>query len=192
MAKPPITVTKLGNSGEFLARIKGIGKIATYVGIPAGSSSVRNATALNKAKKIKNIVSKKSRRRKEKLSLISAFGEVSNAQLLYWFSKGSPLRGQPGRPVLEAAIHAHGNKEPISALVAEAVAADLAGRHYLSQQLLKKAGALAAKVSRDWFTDSRNNWAPNSYNTLRRKHGDTPGIDTDIMRQAITHIEKEI
>lgn len=191
MAKPPITVTKIGDSGEFLARIKGIANLATYVGIPAGSSSVRNKTAADKAKKISVLSRKKQRRRKEKLALISMFGDVSNAQLLHWFSKGSPLTGQPPRPVLEAAIHAPGNKEPIANLVAQAIKANLDGKPALSKQLLIKAGALSAKVSRDWFFDSRNNWARNANETLRKKHGDNPGINTDIMRQAITHFEKE-
>jgi hypothetical protein len=188
MAKPPITVTRISSAGDFLARIKGIGQLATYVGIPGSSDRMEDAS--KRANKFTSL-RKRNRRLRKRLKRIAA-GSATNAELLYWFSKGSPLRNQPPRLVLEAAIHAPGNKEKISALVAESSLQYAKGQIYRSKQTLKQAGALSAKICRQWFFDPRNGWAPNNYNTVRKKGSEQPGIDTNEMRMAITHVEKEI
>lgn len=191
MAKPTVVVTKLSGSGDFLARIKTVGKLQTLVGIPAGSADSRKAIAAKRA--IKMTSPRKSRQKfKKEMDIVAQFASASNAQLLFWFSAGSPLRNQPARPVIEAAIHAPGNKEDISSLISLSIQAELAGKNHESREFLKRAGARAAKASRDWFEDSRNNWAPNAYSTSRKKQSDITGVATGIMRAAITHVEKEI
>lgn len=191
MAKVPISLVKVGDSEEFLTRIKGIGQLATYVGIPASSSRDRSSDLIGRASKI--ISPRKSRQRlKAKLANLAHSNTTSNAQLLYYFSKGSPLKGQPPRPVIEAAIHAPWNQRKIADKVAMAIQAHSQGKFYQSKVYLKSAGATAAAAAREWFYDPRNGWAPNAYATIRKKESEIAGIDTDVMRMAITHTEKEI
>ncbi len=186
-----MTVTKVNESGDFLARIKGVGGLATYVGIPANSA--RNRIDLIN-KRAARFHSQRKKRRELKDYLISPTftSFMSNAEVLAKFTRGSPLTNQPPRPVLEPAMHAEGNKEEISALVAESVSLYSKGQKYKSKLKLKSAGARAAKAARSWFTDPRNNWAPNAPKTIRAKGRDAPGLDTEIMRAAITHVEKEV
>jgi len=186
MAKSPVTVLKTNNSGGFLKRLKAIGTLATYVGIPSDSPVERAKQLAFKASlKTKTI-------RRTRAAKLLKRNTIGNAHALYIFSKGSQLRAQPPRPVIEPALLAPGNKERISAKIAESSLAFAKGQNYISKQLLASAGAMGAKASRDWFTDSRNNWAPNSASTIAHKGFDSPGIDTGTMVSAITHIEKEI
>jgi hypothetical protein len=187
--KHRVTVTKEGNSAEFLARLKTVGNLATYVGIPASSTRGRTAALLKKAKKSTSKRKQRLSVKKMILSLVES-NDMNNATLLYIFSRGSSLNNQPPRPVIEPALEAY--REDISAKIAKAVAAYADGRIYESKILLASAGAFAAKVARDWFTDSENGWAANTESTLRGKYGDQPGIMTGIMRAAITHTEKEV
>ncbi len=191
MAKSPVTVTKLNASGDFLARIKGIGGIATYVGIPAASTRDRSKRIKARAAKFTSR-KKASKRMKLRLERIAKLNTASNAQLLHWFSRGSGLHNQPPRPVLEPAIHADGNKQEIAALVAQAVDLNLKGQSYNSKIKLRSAGARAAKAARQWFTDPRNGWADNASRTEQRKGRNAPGLDTEVMKNAITHVEREI
>lgn len=189
--KNPVSVARISNTGDFLARIKGIGGIATYVGIPAASPRSRTKDIRERAAKFVS-GKKKSKATKKRLKKIAKINTETNAQLLHYFSKGSVLRKQPPRPVLEPAIHADGNKQEIAALVAEAINFEINGQHYESKLKLKSAGARAAKAARQWFTDPRNGWADNAFRTQQRKGRNSPGLDTEIMRRAITHVEREI
>jgi len=186
----PVSTVRFSDSENFFAKIKAIGGFSTYIGIPAASA--RNRSSLIAARADKFSSPRKAKKKiKNYLLSISKTNRVSNAQILFWFSKGSYIRQQPARPVLEPAIHADGNKQEISDLVAQAVKAELAGQHYKAKALLTRAGARAAKAARDWFTDSRNDWAENARRTEQRKGRNAPGLDTQIMRGAITHVEKE-
>lgn len=142
-------------------------------------------------------------------------GHINNAELLFIFTNGSPARHQPPRPVIEPAIMAPGNKEPIARELEEAAAAWLHHEPKKALQFLKRAGTAARDASKAWFTDPRNNWAPNAPSTIRAKlahlgpkrsreahaliaaqGGDTtgvvvPGIDTGAMRKAITYVVRQ-
>jgi hypothetical protein len=182
---------KFTTSMDLLAKIKTIGSIATYIGIPAGEATDRSKKIKDRANKFYSS-RKSSSKTKGYLLRASKENTVGNAQLLYWFSRGSYLNNQPARPVLEPSMHADGNRQEIAALVAEAVRLHSTGQKYLAQKKLKSAGARAAKAARDWFKDSRNGWAENALRTERRKGRNAPGLDTEIMRASITHVEKEI
>jgi hypothetical protein len=186
----PVTVIKTSSTEGFLKRIKGIGERVVYVGIPAGSTRGRAKDVKIRAGRF---ISLNPRRRKIKARLkkMSKLTNVSNAQALYLFSKGSALRNQPARPVLEPAIIAPGNRQRIADLIAKSTLEYSHGRLYESKRLLKSAGVVAEKVCKAWFTDPRNNWAPNAQRTIQSKGKDAPGLDTEIMRAAITHIEKD-
>lgn len=137
---------------------------------------------------------------------------INNAEALFIFSKGSPLRGQPPRPVMEPAIQADGNRQRIARNLAKASKAALHGDQDGMVEFLDKAGTVGESASKRWFRDSRNGWPANAPSTVRAKLGKlsakkraaalqaiqdaggnqtgivTPGIDTGQMRRAITHV----
>ena len=132
---------------------------------------------------------------------------VSNAELLFIFSNGSPLRGQPARQVIEPAIEEPATAERIARALAEASTAALDGNEAGMMDALDRAGTIGESAAKRWFTDSRNGWQQNAASTIRAKSGkkvmgpvplvgqseewdsaNTPGIDTGQMRRAITHV----
>jgi len=113
---------------------------------------------------------------------------VNNAELLFIFTNGSPLRGQPPRVVIEAAIEATPTKDLIAKELAASAGAALDGDEKEMVRHLDRAGTIGESASKRWFTDPRNNWAPNAPSTIKAKGSDTPGIDTGQMRRAMTHV----
>jgi hypothetical protein len=170
---PNITVARTSNSKQLQDRLKTIGKRAAYVGIPSGSSSDRSASLLAMARNA--ATNKKKNPAKISKLLNSAVEDVTNAELLYIFSKGSPMRNQPARPVIEPAIEADGNKQIIAREIAESVKASLDGSQAGVTKGLKRAGMAGQNAARGWFTDSRNGWAQNAPSTIRQKLGTLKG-----------------
>ena len=118
--------------------------------------------------------------------------KVGNAELLYILSHGSPVRGIPARPVIEPAIKADGNRQPISEQLNLAVQAMLQGDVKGVERYLKLAGVVASNACKAWFLDSRNNWAPNKPATIKAKGSDKPLIDTGSLRKAITYVVRQV
>lgn len=121
-------------------------------------------------------------------------GEISNAELLFIHTNGSPLRGIPARPVIEPAIK--DDKEVITKLLGEALKATLEGDISRTKTYLNAAGLEGENASKDWFTSPKNNWPPNAVSTMvaKRKKGSTdpkPLIDTGELRKSITYVIKE-
>ena len=115
-------------------------------------------------------------------------GGIGNAALLYIHTNGSPVRHIPARPVIEPAIKAEGNREIIAEQLKLAGKAILDKNANAAESHLRRAGKIGANVSKRWFTDPRNNWAPNAPSTIARKKSDQPLIDTGALRQAITFV----
>jgi|SRR6185312_1860957 len=111
---------------------------------------------------------------------------INNASVLYVFSKGSPLRGTPPRPVLEPAIEK--DKRLITPELGAAGKAMFEENPTEVSRHLNRAGTIAANSAKRMFTDPQNGWAPNAPSTIRAKGSDRPGIDTGAMRRAITHV----
>ncbi len=116
-------------------------------------------------------------------------GAINNASLAFIQSKGSSLRGIPPRPFLEPSIEA--NKQIITPHLEAAASAVLEESPERAERELKLAGTVAANAAKRWFTDPRNNWAPNAPATIKRKGSDKPLIDTGAMRAAITSVVRE-
>jgi hypothetical protein len=155
------------------------------VGIPEGDD--RKAGLLERASMLKLTKSGKVTKLAQKL-IDAAKSPISNAELLFLFTNGSPLRGTPGRVVIEAAIEAEPTKDLIAKEMAAAAAAALDGDEKGMMDHLDRAGTIAESASKRWFTDPRNGWEPNAPSTIRAKGSETPGISTGQMRRAITHI----
>ena len=155
------------------------------VGIPEGDD--RKADLLARASLMKLTKTGKVTAAAKAL-LEAAKSPISNAELLFIFTNGSPLRGQPPRVVIEAAIEAEPTKSLIAKEMAAASVAALEGNEKSMVEHLDRAGTIAESASKRWFTDPRNGWEPNAPSTIRAKGSETPGIDTGQMRRAITHI----
>ncbi len=118
-------------------------------------------------------------------------GEVTNAQLVYLHTHGSPLAGIPARPIIEPAIEAPDNQALITKQLGAAARAALDQQPNATNQHLNQAGMLGSNAAKRWFTDDRNGWAPNSPATIKRKGSDRPLIDTAQMRRSITFLVED-
>lgn len=117
--------------------------------------------------------------------------EINNAQLLFIFTNGSPMRGIPARPVLQPAIKDPTNKAVITKQLAAAAQGAFAANEQQLRNGLGGAGTAASNAARQWFTSPKNGWPPNSAATIAAKGSSTPGIDTGQLRRAITYIVDE-
>jgi len=115
-------------------------------------------------------------------------GNVNNAELLFWHTKGSPVHGYPARPLIEPALEASGNKERIEedlGVVAElAMKGDAKG----AKEFLGIAGQDAVNMIQLWFDDPRNGWQPDAPATIKRKGSEEVLRDTHEMQKAITYV----
>jgi hypothetical protein len=118
-------------------------------------------------------------------------GEVTNAQLMYLHTNGSTLQRIPARPVIEPAIQASDNKAIITGKLGNAARAVLDGQPNEARQQLEAAGIAGSNAAKRWFTDPRNNWAPNSPETERQKGSSRPLINTGQLRRAITYLVED-
>ena len=112
----------------------------------------------------------------------------SAAHELYIQAHGSPLWASPPRPIIEPAITAPGNKEQIAEQLAKVAQLAMGGKVPQAKPQLRRLGLLGQNIVRKWFTDPRNNWAPNSPATLARKGSSRPLVDTGMLRRAITYV----
>lgn len=180
-----ITLARKSGAVTLFKRVAGISKISALVGIPATNKAERKTQLVDMAAKAKG-------KKQKKLKAASFSNDVNNAELLYIHSKGSPARHIPARPVLEPAVQADGNRQPIAREIARSVKARLDGGAKESPVVGMKRAALAGQnAARKWFTDSRNNWKPNAPATIKAKGSSRPLIDTGAMRNAIVGVVVE-
>jgi hypothetical protein len=179
MTGPKITIARKSGVKALAQRVVGITKYSALVGIPAAGTAERSAQLLRMA-------GKSSKKLKK-----AAKNDVTNAELLFLLSKGSPLRHQPARPVLEPAVEADGNKQPIARELAASVKSSLDGDKDAALKGMMRAALAGQNAARKWFTDPRNGWAPNAPSTIARKGSDRPGIDSGAMRAAIVGLVRE-
>ena len=183
MTGPEITIARKSGAAALAKRIAGLSKLAAYVGIPAEGTK-RSSQLLEMVGKVKGM------RKKARLTK-AATEDVNNAELLFIFSKGSPLHHQPPRPVLEPAVETEDAKRTIGRELAASTKASLDGNHDLAVKKMKRAALAGQNAARKIFTDKTNGWAPNAPSTIKAKGSDRPGIDTGAMRAAIIGLVKE-
>ena len=158
-----ISVEKVSNKDQYKKLLEFVKNNELYVGIPQETSS-----------------------RKED-------NEITNAEILFIQTYGSPVNNIPPRPVIEPAIE--NSRERISKMMSEAVKTAIEGNYQGAIDKLKAVGMLAQNKCRAWFVDERNGWPPNAPSVYRRKlkKGSTdpkPLIDTGEMRKSITYFVK--
>ncbi|HEX4065107.1 MAG TPA: hypothetical protein VHZ09_03710 [Acidobacteriaceae bacterium] len=170
------------------ARVSHLDRMSVSVGIPAGSADDRQV-AINAAFLKLTGNSKKVKRRRMRL-VNAAEQDITNAELLYIFSKGSPMRGQPARPVLEPAIASDEGRASINPEMAAVIQSVLSGNKREAVRHLNRAGMAGRNVARRFF-HAQNGWAPNAPSTIKAKGSDVAGIDSGEMRNAITFVVEE-
>lgn len=188
-----VNVKHTENAGGFnglVSRLQKLKKRRLMVGIPEKKAARQNEH-INNAQLLYILshgVRKKSMR-DEMQPKLDAGMKYSAAYQLYIMSHGSPLWQIPPRPVLEPAIEAH--KGAISTLFRDVIKAAARGDESALQRALIVCGIAAQNYCRDWFTDPRNGWPPNSPRTIKMKGSARPLIDTGTMRKAITYVVEE-
>lgn len=99
---------------------------------------------------------------------------VTNAELAFIHTNGSPIKGIPARPFIEPAIEDRDNRQIINEHLKSATEAAMDGDKAGAIKELENAGAEAQEFVRDWFTNPKNNWPPLSPVTIaaraRRKY----------------------
>ncbi len=116
--------------------------------------------------------------------------KITNAALMYIHTNGSELRGIPRRPVIEPAIKAHSDE--IQKELAKAATLALEGNKSQAKAQLKTTGLIGANAAKDWFTDPRNGWPPNSEATIVEKlykQAKGSGEPAKIARAAVRYYE---
>ena len=116
-------------------------------------------------------------------------GSVTNAELLYIHTNGSPTNNIPPRPVIEPAIQ--DSKEEIGTLIKEAILKALEGETGGAMAGMEKAGLQGENAAKGWFTNPKNNWAGNAESTIKQKGSSRPLIDTAQLRNSITYVVKK-
>jgi hypothetical protein len=181
---PTITIARQSGAAALIKRMAGLTKLAAYVGVPASGDAARSEQLLEMAGLAKG--------KKKKAQLVKAAKtDVTNAELLFIHTNGSPINKIPARPVLQPAIQADGNKQSIAREIEASIKASLDGDKPLAEKKMMRAALAGQNSARRWFTDSRNGWAPNTPGTIKRKGSDRPLIDTGALRASIIGVVKE-
>ena len=115
--------------------------------------------------------------------------DITNAELLYIHTNGSPANNIPPRPVVEPAIQ--DSKEEIGTLLKEAILKALEGDTGGAMAGMEKAGLQGENAAKGWFTNPKNNWAGNAESTIKQKGSSRPLIDTAQLRNSITYVVKK-
>lgn len=109
---------------------------------------------------------------------------VTNAELMYIHSYGSPINSIPARPTIEPAIEK--NRVVIAQILRGGMAGTLTGNLASGDAALKRAGTFAVAKAKEMFGSSE--LAPNAPSTIRMKGSSAPLIDTGQLRNAITFV----
>lgn len=182
---------------DYIERIE---KYDVLVGIPAETSGRRQQGITNAELAFihtNGVVSRGNMAQIQKLREQTG-STYTKAQQMFIQSHGSPAYRVPPRPIIEPAIEDEENSAKIQIFLDKAVDAFLDGNEEVGKQNLEKAGMMAQNVVRDWFTNPKNNWAPNAPSTIKawqRKHNTlgsdkNPLIDLGELRKSITYVVK--
>lgn len=117
--------------------------------------------------------------------------EITNAELLYIHTNGSPVNNIPARPVIEPAIY--NDSERLSKMLMTGFKQLCNGDVEKCDRTLQLIGIRAQKVCRGWFDNPANGWPLNSPGVIAAKlrKGSTnpkPLVDTNELRKSITYV----
>lgn len=115
---------------------------------------------------------------------------ITNAQLLFIHTNGSPVNNVPARPVVEPAIEK--DNERLIGMLKKVALLAMSGDFEAAIEQLRLTGMRGQNVVRAYFTDEGNGWPPNAPSVAAAKiaRGSTnprPLIDTGELRKSITY-----
>lgn len=179
--------SRMGGIAGLVKRLTGLTKKSVYVGIPQSASS-RPDEEINNASLLyihTHGIRRRSMIRAMEISMNQGM-KYSEAFKLYVFSHGSPLWHSPPRPVIEPALA--NSKDRINRGMARVFVAAASGVSGAEDVALNRLGLTGQNIARDWFTNSKNGWAPNAPYTLKHKKSRRPLIDTGKLRKSIIYV----
>jgi len=195
MPAPPVTVSRSGPSlSRIRADVERLRKSDVLVGVPSNAeprvqSLQSKIDALqNRPLKpgLKNPAAAMKRRQRNVETLQARLGaqSITNAELMWIHSKGSPLKGIPARPTIEPGILQA--RRLITPELAKASQALIENKPDDAEKYLHRAGTLAANSAKRIFGSSQ--LAPNAPSTIARKGSDAPLIDFSFLRRSIVSV----
>lgn len=116
---------------------------------------------------------------------------ITNAELLFIHTNGSPINNVPARQVIEPALE--DDMERLTSMLKDFANEAIEGNFEEAQKQLERTGMRAQNVCRNWFTNADNNWPENAPSVRERKikKGSTeprPLIDTGELRKSIIYV----
>lgn len=111
-------------------------------------------------------------------------GGITNAELAYIHTEGSPHNNIPARPFIIPAVTA--NKDDIGKFQLRALKLALSGQDVMPG--LHALGGFASDCIRKWWDDPRNGWAPNAPSTIAQKGSSHPLINTTQLKNSVTYV----
>lgn len=111
---------------------------------------------------------------------------ITNAELMFIHTNGSPLKNIPKRPTIEPTIEEQ--KERIEKMFSSAVNKILAHKGDGRDDLEKLGIFLVNKIKAKFGSDEL---APNAESTIAHKKSDRPLIDTGQLRNSITYVVRK-
>ncbi len=182
-------VTSKGGTGVLAQLLEEISRSQVYVGIPEENAEREEGEITNPRLAFIHTHGARGKSMREEMAKDMEQGSAySAAHQMYVASHGSPLYAIPPRPIIEPAIEAEKNKEPIAEELKAALKAFLDGKPEEAQRHLELAGQTGANAARAWFDDRDNGWPDNAPSTIKEKGSDMPLIDKGELRTSITYV----
>ena len=175
---------------DTAAVVKELAQMDVLIGIPQSESSREDSGTITNAELafIHTHGIRKQSMRQEMQVAMDQGRAYSQAYNMYIAAHGSPLWLSPPRPIIEPAIADKDNNKRIIKHMKDAATAAFDGDRESMKQALNRAGMAGQNAARDWFENPRNNWPPNSADTINAKGSDRPLVDTGELRKAITYV----
>jgi hypothetical protein len=190
MIKPVSKLTITDGSVKAAKSFVDLAKLQVYVGIPESDGARKSPGVTNAQLAFIHTHGARTADFRSRMGATMKKKAIAYpvALQMYLHSYGNAIFHIPPRPIIEPAIEASGNKKLILAELKKAATAALVDNKSGAITSLKRAGLTAQNLVRAWFTDPRNNWAPNAPSTIKRKKSDKPLIDTGELRKSITYV----
>lgn len=116
-------------------------------------------------------------------------GSVTNAELLYIHTNGSPAHNIPARPTIEPALAKPETAKQIQDLLIQGIKSALMGNLSGAEAAYNRAGMVGAAAAQEVF--GSGDLAPNAPSTIARKGSSAPLIDTGSLRANVTYVVRK-
>lgn len=111
---------------------------------------------------------------------------ITNAELMYIHTYGSPANGIPARPTIEPVVRDPANRATLQRIMRGSLTSAFKGNIPGARSGKARAGMMAVNLIKARFGSAA--LAPNSPITIERKGSSAPLIDTGALRNSITYV----